>query len=341
MAYSSHLITTLQEVIPLWAAFAQSIGWTVNTTVPAAPTITHPTQAGAAPFRLQYSTNSTYGRRLTVDSPDATVTGTARSNAPVLNPTLTAGGSVISAPTKVHFVGSTSGAPFLATIVEFGFNSYRHIYVGYMNKSSAYDGGEIMSATWGMETGSPTGTQIAWDTTNGVKPLFTGCTQVTGAGTDRGGLRVVHAKCPIPWREFRANTPNSTADLNYFAATTRDITAIGGYLDGSSTGYAIAGKSEYTVSAVVAPIPILLTTTIGGNCYFRNVGTPRGIRHINMENFEPGAQVAVGSRNFIVFPWMSKRSNTVTIFPPSTVAIANRHPQAENSAYMGYAYELD
>ena len=341
MAYSSHLITTLQEVIPLWAAFAQSIGWTVNSTVPTAPTITHPSQAGAIPFRLQYATNGTYGRRLVVDSPNATMTGTARMNAPVLNPTLTAGGVVISAPTRVHFIGSTTGVPFLATVVEFGFNSYRHLFVGYMNKSSAYDGGEIVSGTWGLETAlSSTGSQLAWDLTTGVKPLFNGSGANTGTN-DRGGLRVVHASNPTPWREFRSTTANSTADINYFASGTRNITAIGGYLDGPNTGYAIAGKSEYTVSAVVAPIPILLTTEIGGNLYFRNVGTPRGIRHINIENFEPGVQVAVGSRNFIVFPWMAKRSNTVTTFPPGSVVSTSRFPQAENSAYLGYAYELD
>lgn len=340
MAYTSHLITTLSEVVPLWAAFASSCGWTVDNSTPAAPAITHPGQPGSLPMRMKYETSGTYGRRLVVDSPSSTIiTGSARMTSPVLNPTQTSGGQSVSAPTRVHFMGSTTGTPYIATVVEFGYNSYRHVYVGFMEKSSSYGGGEVFSATWGIEDGgSITGNQIGWAAPAGGKPLFNAASSVNG-GNNRGGVRVVHASVPIPWREFRATTGGGS-DINGWANSTRDITVFGGYLEGPNTGYAIAGKSEYAVSAVVAPIPLLLTVTIAGVLYFKNIGRPTGVRHINVENFEPGAQVSVGSRNFIVFPWMSKRPTTTVNFGTSALPSASRVPNFETSGYLGYAYEI-
>ena len=339
MAYSSHLVNTMQEIIPLWASFAASCGWTVDSSVPASPTVVHPGVAGAAPLRLTYNV-ATNSRRLVVAPTEVGVTCTAVINAPVLNPTLTTGGQTILNPTRVHFIGSTTGTPFIATVVEFGYNLYRHLYVGYMDKSSNYGGGEIISGTFGPANGVfANNAQTGWDHQMGFKALFNACGSANG-GNDRGGVRVIHAKVPIPWREFRAVSPTSGSTIDQFATGSRNITVIGGYFDGPNTGYAIAGKSEFTVAAVVSPISILMTETISGVLYFRNLGQPKGVRHINIENFEPGAQVTVGSRTFIVFPWMSKRASPAVMFPPSGVsAQASRVPSFESSGYLGYAYE--
>lgn len=339
MAYVSHAISSLQEVIPLWAAFAAEIGWLVDNSTPGTPTIKHPTYPAAIPIRMRYSVNGTYGRRLVVDSPSSDMVGTAVMPAPILNPTLSNNGVVISTPTKVHFVGSTSGIPYLATIVEFGFNSYRHLYVGYMNKSSDYEGGEVVSATFSSETGSGSGQLQFWHSQTSSAGLFS-ATPANNTMQRRGGVRILHANNPTKWREFRAHTTTSGGIDNY-ANETSEITAMGGYLDGPNTGYAIAGKSEYTVSAVVSPIPLLVTTTIGGGRYFRNIGAPAGVRHVNVENFEPGARVVVGTREFIVFPWMSKRATPYAQYPTSSVSSDFRFPQQQCSGYLGYAYEIN
>lgn len=338
MAYTTHAISSLQEVVQLWAAFAADCGWIVDNSDPTAPSIKHPTYPSAMPMRLRYADVSAYGKRLVVDSNHPDMTGTAVTGAPVLNPTASTGGVSVSTPTKVHFIGTASGTPYLATIVEFGFNSYRHLYVGYMNKSSDYEGGEVISGTWSRETGSPTGSQVGWNAyETGATGLFS-ATAANDTNSRRGGVRVLHPNNPTKWREFRAT--GSGSDFNSYANGTSEITVMGGYLDGANTGYAIAGKSEYTVSAVVSPIPLLVTTTIGGNRYFRNIGSPAGVRHINIENFEPGSLVNVGSREFVVFPWMSKRASPIIQFPPSSVPSTSRFPQNESSGYLGYAYEV-
>lgn len=334
MAYSVHAITSITEIPALWAAFASSIGFTVNTSVPSAPTIKHPGYADGLPFRMQTNVSG-MNHDIRVDSATV-VTNVSVTRSPILNPTMTAGGAAVVLPTKVHFIGSTVGEPFLATVVEYGYNLYRHIYVGYMEKSSSYTGGEVISGSNFAATElSSLITTYQYNADRAVyQPPFS-----ISTNQEAGGVRVVHANSPSAWRRFFASGTGSYTDITGFASTSRGVTVMGGWRDGVNTGYANSGQSNFSSSAILAPVNLLITKNNAGKTVFQAIGKVSGARMINIRNIEPAAQVTVGSKDWIVFPTISKRSTPT--YQQGTSTTGSRYPNINNSSHEGMAYRTN
>lgn len=334
MAYTVHTITSVTEIPALWASFAASVGFTVDTSIPAAPTIKHPGFAGGLPFRMQTAISGS-NHDIRVDSATV-VTNVSVTRSPILNPTLVTGAWAVVLPTKVHFIGNTSGEPFLATVVEYGFNLYRHVYVGYMEKSASYTGGEVISGSNFCPTELSSGAAVnAYNALRSInQPPF--C--VTD-NLEAGGVRVAHAKSPSVWRRFFASGTTSGSDINTYASTSRGSTVLGGWRDSVNTGYANSGQSNFASAAILTPINLLITTNSSGKTGFQQIGRVSGARMVNVRNIEPGAQVAVGSSNWIVFPVFSKRSDPT--FQQGAVAVGSRWPNINNSSHEGMAYRIN
>lgn len=334
MAYAVHAITSITEIPALWAAFAASAGFIVDNSVPSAPTIKHPGYAGGLPFRMQTSISG-LNHDIRVDSATV-VTNVSVTRSPILNPTLTTGGAAAVLPTKVHFIGDTTGEPFLATVVEYGFNLYRHVYVGYMEKSSSYSGGEVISGSNFAPTELGSGVQsTVYNAARSIyQPPFCVSTNL-----EAGGVRVVHANSPAAWRRFWATGTTSSATISTFASTSRGVTVLGGWRDNVNTGYANSGQSNFSSSAILSPVNLLITKDNSGKTVFQQIGRVSGARMVNVRNIEPGAQVAVGSKNWIVFPCISKRSDPT--YQQASPASGSRYPNINNSSHEGMAYRIN
>ena len=133
MAYQESVVSSITEIPALIATFAAANGWTVS-----GANYTRP--GGGITFVL-----------------DATISGAAHTlswtqgteSARIISPRLngTSETPVTSIPSKVHLFAATTPQPFIAIVVEYGFNSYRHLYLGNMVKAGAYTGGEVIAGT--------------------------------------------------------------------------------------------------------------------------------------------------------------------------------------------------
>src|SRR5262245_47611932 len=144
MAYSEHLISSMEDIPALFATFAESVGWIVGSTSDGLATVRHPTLPNAAEFAI-YAIIAGLSHDLVVTRVDTTPTQTAyecRTRSPILgHPAAT------RIPSKLYLFGNLVPEPFLIATVEYGFNLYRHVYVGNMEKLGSYDGGEVFSAS--------------------------------------------------------------------------------------------------------------------------------------------------------------------------------------------------
>lgn len=338
MGYSVHTISSITEIPALWAAFASAEGWTVDTSNPNQPVITRTGYPNAMPIRLK-ATISGNNHDITVDSPTGEVTSASVTRSPVLNPDAVANGQYAVAPTKVHFIGRGTSEPFIATVIEYGYNLYRHIYTGYMEKCSSYEGGEVISGSNFMPIGMATSSStVEFRSRNYISHLFE---YVNPASTTLyiGGVRVIHPNNPTPFRRFYAN--GFTSSIDGFANASRNSTVMGGWRDCVNGGYGIVGRSNYSMGAVLSKIRLLITKDQGGVTRFQNIGNVAGIRFINIQDLEPGQQVSTGSKNFIVFPAFSKSTSTSISTASGLSTQAQRRARSETSHYLGYAYELD
>jgi hypothetical protein len=314
MAYQNFTVTSLAVIPALVAAFATSNGWTVNSSNPTEPTFTHPTFGAAVPFRLK----SPAVDKLTFEAASAPSTIPSST---IVSPKLSQGSFVplIPPPTVLHVFCAQTPEPHIALVIEYGYNLYRHLYFGYMEKIGGYTGGEVVGAANSTFTTYPV---PFYNITN--QYLF-GSLQNQFASIESGGVRAVHASNPEPWRKFRTSGALSAFDNNH---------ALGGYLDGINDGFVQLGKSPFAGGAILTPINLYAVRNPGINVGFAPIGRPSGVRMVNMEDLAPGAQIAVGLENWRVFPAFSKNVS------PSGGVPAGGFPYCtfESSYYVGYAY---
>src|SRR5690606_35716827 len=96
---------------------------------------------------------------------------------------------VAQTPTKLFLISMLTPEPYLAIVVEYGYNSYRHLYLGNMEKVGNYSGGEIIGGASGPT--STTNTNIFWQDSGRIKQLF-GSYQNSWIRASSGGVHVDH-----------------------------------------------------------------------------------------------------------------------------------------------------
>lgn len=329
MAYQENNISSLDGIPPLVATFAAGAGWTVGGTA-AAPTLTHPTDVTALTFTLATFTSG--------------VTETVRKGLRWNGPTIESAyitsprrGVVQNAPTsldptKVFLFGGTIPTPYLAIVIAYGFNLYRHLYFGHVEKIGNYGGGEVVSGThfndlW-ASAGQP-GSQ-SYRSLNGVNIQYLFCawqSASNGAARPAGGVRIVHADNPNTWRVFQRPVvfqPHTVA--------VPETTVLGGFSDEVNDGYLARAKSGYAGSNVLVPINLFAGRPAG---LLSPIGRPPAVRLVHMQDLEPESEVIVGASTWKCFPAM-KKSSALFVGPwgPS-------FPTDETSYYVGQAYRKD
>lgn len=318
MAFSEHNITQMSDIPPLVKAFATTIGFTVGGT-DENPTVTHPSMVDALVFTLsegQQGSTSTQRRYLRWTAPGdyGASTCVPRRGTSSSSPTHLA-------PTKLMLFGSTDAEPWLAIVIAFGFNLYRHLYLGWMEKNVDYDGGEVISGTSFFDTHSSVSSISYADDEN--QYLFSAWCSSTRFSEDlRGAARIEHENNPSTRRKFSGYTFSSSAALPTDAI-------YGGMMDGWNEGYVAAGRSFFSGEVIFNPVNLYISMP---ETRFVQVGRPPGVRYVNITDIEPETVMTYLGKEWMVIPAFSKKS-TATVTKP-----AASFPTEETSYSIGIAY---
>lgn len=356
MSYSVSSITSLNDIPALVKTFADTLGFTTSTVSATSITVKHPTYTGALVFTVAVAntgSGATLRERLAITCSAAGSTP-AWCESPKLNKTQgnTTAAVSIEQPTKLHLFGmkngssSDSGKTYIAGVVEYGFNLYRHFYLGYAEKITAYDGGEIVtgSAQWPVNIDGGTSQSLTFDSPAASTTVcqaypFSAANTSNETNISNGGMYINHAGNAQPWRKFfDAYVWGATFDAAF--ATAGDKIVMGGFRDCVNGGYMAAGKSAYSGAQVLSPINLLIGKRISSVQYFQAVGRPSGARLVHMEDLDPGSEISIGSAKWRVFPVFSKQSAD-TITKLSSVSLTNTgFPPSNTSQYVGMAYQV-
>lgn len=319
MAYQESVVSSMGEIPELVATFAATAGWTVTGTA-ASPILTRP--GGGLSFQLTDSVSGNDHILAWTQTGGSQATTNARVISPKLNGT--SGSPVVSIPSKVHLFGDTEPEPFLVIVIEYGFNSYRHLYLGNMVKAGAYTGGEVISGAQPPASNSPFSYPMSY---RFGQYLFKGQRDDVVPVANRGGVYCPHASNPTSWRRFYS------AAWPFF--NQNDSTyAIGGFLDDINDGYVARGRSPFAGVQILTPINLYASIPTTDDTVFAPLGHPAGVRMINMADMEPGAEFVIGSQTWMCFPAWAKNGQTVN-------RSAAGWGEAETSYHVGYAYPKD
>lgn len=320
--FQEYNIAAMSEVPALIGSFAASVGWTVagaaNT-----PIITTP--GGSLPFTVSYATRgSGASLRQTVR-----VDNTANAYAAVTSAPRRRNGAnstsvpVQVAPTKLIMIGGLLPQPYLVAVIAFGFNLYRHLYIGNMEKMGNYTGGEVIAGSFNNDSPNydcnyrNSQTQYLFNSWNNTGAPWT--------DAECGAVRVTHADNPSARRRFRQlvgdiDTNSMTADA-----------VIGGFKDDINDGYLMRGESSYSGAAILVPVNLY---AVRPSSRISPLGRVAGVRMVRMDDIEPEATIIVGGEQWYVVPMFRKNVlNEGISFP------AYGYPTDETSYLIGMAYK--
>lgn len=351
MTYSVHPITSLSDIPSLVKSFADTLGWTTTLESATSITVKHPTYTGARVFGVTSESGGSHPStsyeqiKLTCDGSDSTY---ARCISPKLNPTqaATSAAVVIVQPTKLHLFGNLSGGPtdsglsFIAGVIEYGYNLYRHFYLGYLEKISAFDGGEVItgSACWITQYDNfSTGATISRRFDDYKEMVYPFKAHNGNTVWNNGGLYINHVGNAQPWREFAIRSDINSSGLQAILSTNIHKLVLGGFRDSINEGYMLAGKAPYSGVQVLTPINLYIGKKVGTTAYLQAVGRPAGVRLVHMEDLQPGDEITIGTSVWRVFAVFSKSSKSS--FGLVSTGSGQYHWPTENSShYVGLAY---
>lgn len=236
---------------------------------------------------------------------------------------------IVPNPSKLHCFAGLLPQPYLAIVIEFGFNLYRHIYCGMMEKLGSYDGGEVLSCNNAYQTYA-TGSNKHDDNQFLFSARHALGDSGMGAANDKGGVSVIHPSNPNPWRQF--------SGVNFATNLVDQLTenvVFGGYNDGPLDSILARAKSSYAGSAVLVPFNLYCPRGNLAAANFAPIGRPAGVRAVRMDGLDPGKTVQVGSEVWRCFPEMRKSSSLST---PNRGSSTSAWPIDETSYYAGLAY---
>ena len=345
MTYSVSSIGAVTEIPALVKAFADSLGFT-TTGSGTSVTVKHPTYTPAKTFTVQSIVSgsaATLRHQISVNT-DAAGSTAAICESPKLNPTQVNNASavVVSTPTKLHLFGklaggaSDSGETFIAGVIEYGYNLYRHFYLGYIEKITAFDNGELTTGSAFWPVGKNSNSAIYCDSDDSRYPFSANNAVAGDAGN--GGAYIVNAGNAVPWRLFSSGTWTAGHNLDQHFASSGGNVILGGYKDNMNSGYMYAGKSAYSGAQLLAPVNLYIGKRVSSTQYFQAVGRASGVRLVHMEDLDPGAEVTVGSQVWRVFPVFSK-SNTLS-YATTISTVAHAFPAGNSSYLVGMAYKV-
>lgn len=346
MTYQVSSIGSISEIPALVKSFADDLGFTTTTVSATQVTVKHPTYTLAKVFSLQAlitGSAATLRHQISVNT-DAAGSTPAICESPKMNPTQVNNASavVVSTPTKLHLFGklaggsADSGETFIAGVIEYGYNLYRHFYLGYIEKITPFDNGELISGSAFWPVGKNSNSAIYCDVDDTRYPFSANNGVAGDAGN--GGAYIVNAGNAVPWRSFSSGTWTAGHTLDQHFASSGGSVILGGYKDNMNSGYLYAGKSPYSGAQLLSPVNLYIGKRVSTTQYFQAVGRAAGARMVHMEDLDPGVEVSIGTQKWRVFPVFSK--SLVLSYATTISTAANAFPAGNSSYFVGMAYKV-
>lgn len=329
MAYSEHIISQMSDVPPLVHAFASTLGFDVSGTT-ANPIVRHPNFEGAGPGGVAFalssiSSGANRDLRWTAQETISGIAPKATIRAPIFASTAAPTTPIVQTPQKVYLIGMLTPQPYIAIVTEHGYNLYRHLYLGFMEKIGNYSGGEVLSSQNGPSLLFAGNSDMASRTRK--NHLFSNA-QSFWADDESGGVRIVHADNSVTWRRFR-NPRGNTVPTSYVGDE-----VLGGFGDAINEPLIAKGQSQFSGASILVPANLYATQVVTGDIRFRAIGKPAGVRFVNNQFIEPRALLTVGLETWRAFAATSKQDSATEAAAGSGVA----YRLSESSVYLGYAY---
>jgi len=328
MAYSEHIISAMSDIPPLVHAFATALGFDVSGTA-SNPIVRHPNYNGAGPGGVAFALSSiTSGvnrdLRWTAQETISGIVPKSTIRAPIFATTAAPAVAIIQHPQKVYLIGMLTPEPFIAIVTEHGYNLYRHLYLGFMEKIGDYQGGEVISSQNG-----PMGSFVGSSgmSSRSRKNFLFSNVQTAWADDESGGVRIVHPDNIVTWRRFR-NPRGTSVPSSYIGDE-----VLGGFADSINDPLVAKAVSQFSGANILIPVNLYATQTVTGDVRFRAIGKPSGVRLINNQFIEPRAVLTVGSETWRAFAATSKRDSAA-----EPAAGGSSYRLYESSVYLGYAY---
>lgn len=342
-------VASMADIPEAVRAFAQTLGFAQTTVSPTSVTVQHPTYATALTFTvssLAEGTGASARERLvlTTSAPGGTP---AWAESPKLNRTQVSNAAAVTVeqPTKVVLFGqldgdvSDPGESYIAGVIAYGFNLYRHFYLGYVNKCTDFEGGEIVTGCAFCPSGQSTGWRAYYDGQQCAYP-FQG-----SAVTDYrvGGVYTDHPVAVTPWRQFSLfkTTGSNRRPMQDNDAATINQMVMGGFQDDVNDGYMRQGFQPFSGSQILTPINLYIGLASASPAYksLAPIGHPGGVRLVDIVDLEPEAVFTLGGETWQVFPVFQKSALTSALIS-SSLATSFRFVPEETSQYVGMAYKV-
>lgn len=322
MTYTTQSVSAMTDIPAHVATFAAGLGWTVDTTNPNQPIFSLP--GGGINWQLLANVSGVDHDLTFQASGSAVPTSVAKVRSPKLAPP-SGTTAAVPAPSVLHMFGTPSTetvSPYIALVIEYTSNLFRHLYLGKMEKMGDYTGGEIVSGCGGPI--QSLASSYNYNDINRVTYLFR-ARSTMWADTLCGGVHVNHADNATPWRVFYGSPASPINGLS-------DGIVLGGFGDAINDGYLARGESPFAAVNMLVSPNLYITQPVTNSKAFVPIGRPPGVRMVNMKNLDPGSQISVGGNNWRVFPAWAKS-------PEKTMPNGNGNwRQYESSYYVGYAY---
>lgn len=299
MTYSLQAVTSWQDVVDEIEAFAAARGWTTTGGSGSAATLENP------------STGTVTTITAATETFTASVSGgvSARCRRPWLNGTYP-GSPVPVNPVQVHLFGNNSPyaapdtEPFIAAVVGFGFNNYRHIYIGTMVAAGNYTDGDVISINDFSQTYTDLDPHKVYQ-----KYLFRGYHVHADTGYD-GGVKITHADNANTWRNFRANGVSTHSSVPDAYPSLDGTEVFGGNGDGINDGLVYRSQADYAAGQLMVPVSLYCSDGDDDADYrIRPLGHVSGVRFVHMANLSPEEQFSISADDWRAFPEFSKRSD--------------------------------
>lgn len=331
MAFAEHLITSLAEIPPLLATFAAEVGWDVAS----GPVLRHPDYEGGGPGGLAFSlttASSGLNRDLIWSSTDPLVTSSAFIRSPILAAKNSPFTAYVPSPSRVFFVGMLTPEPYIAIVVEYGANLYRHLYLGFMEKIGDYSGGEVICGSGCMSVTANSNPD--WFDRSANRFLFQANQSIRARG-EAGGVHIGHIDNAVPWRQFRSSG-SSGGSTGVDGSAFDGGEALGGFGDSVNDAYVAKGKSAIAGASLLVPVNLFASVKPTASLSrFISIGHPAGVRMVNIESMEPLSQVTIGSETWRIFA-ATRKSASLSL--PRPAGAGGVYRLEESSYNLGYAY---
>lgn len=295
MTYSVQAVTSWSDVVSEIVSFASARGWSTGS-----GTITNPVTG--------LVTTLTASTEYLTIAPSGGIQ--SRCRRPWLNGTYPGSPSAVN-PVQVHLFGNNSPysapdtEPYIAAVVGFGFNNYRHIYIGTLVAAGSYTDGDVVTCN----DFSQTYVADLYPVNVRSRYLFNAYQAHVDGATYSGGAKITHADNATTWRTFRIPGASGANFDDKF--TTLDGTDIfGGNGDGVHDGFVYRAHADFAAGAILVPVNLYCSKGNDGAAYrIRPLGHVAGVRLIDMDGVAAEQQLSISSDDWRVFPEFSKRAD--------------------------------